>query len=141
MSISYLNEQVVFRLKNKRSYTAWLKNVAEKEKKAIDTLSYIFCDDAFLLQVNQQYLNHDTYTDIITFDYSSPQGLAGDIFISIERVRENALKYKVSAEEELRRVMVHGLLHLAGYKDKTAAQKKRMRQKEDHYIKRFNTFA
>jgi gliding motility-associated lipoprotein GldD/rRNA maturation RNase YbeY len=141
MSIHYLNEQVTFQLKHKRRHTAWLKYSAEKEKKQIDILSYIFCNDAYLLKVNQQYLQHDTYTDIITFDYSSDQGLSGDIFISVERVQENAVKYKVSMEEELCRVMVHGLLHLAGYKDKTKTQKDRMRQKESYYLKRFNTFA
>lgn len=101
----------------------------------IRRLNYIFCTDEYLLQINQKYLNHDTLTDIITFDHSEADGLLeGDIFISLERVKENARKYKAAFKHELSRVMAHGLLHLMGYKDKTQAQKKAMRSKEDAFL-------
>ena len=98
-------------------------------------LNYIFCSDAYLLQINQQYLNHDTYTDIITFDNSEQEKvIVGDIFISAERISENALKFKVPEANEMHRVIIHGALHLLGYKDKTAESKKLMTQMEDNYL-------
>jgi len=100
-------------------------------------LNYIFCSDAYLLQINQQYLNHDTYTDIITFDNSETEKvITGDIFISIERIRENAAKYNITEADELHRVIIHGALHLLGYKDKTAVTKQKMTEKEDFYLSR-----
>lgn len=94
-----------------------------EKRKRIGQLDYVFCSDAYLLNINKQFLNHDTYTDIITFDYTEDAVLGGEIYISIDRVKENALKFDVTLTEELCRVMVHGLLHLAGYKDKTAGHK------------------
>ncbi|MDQ3277373.1 MAG: rRNA maturation RNase YbeY [Bacteroidota bacterium] len=109
-----------------------------KEGKRVDSINYIFCNDAYLLQINQQYLDHDTLTDIITFELS-PKGqpLLSDIYISIERVRENAKTYHSSFTKELRRVLFHGALHLAGYKDKTKEQEKEIRLKEEEYLGAF----
>ena len=114
----------------------WLKKIATKENKSIKDLNYIFCSDEYLLSINQQYLKHNTYTDIITFDNSNKEeeNISGDIFISLERVKENAEKFNVSFEKELFRVLAHGLLHLIGYKDKTAKDSKIMRSKEDEAL-------
>jgi rRNA maturation RNase YbeY len=101
-------------------------------------LNYIFCDDAYLLTINQTYLQHDNYTDIITFDYTVGKVLSGDIYISIERVSENSVSYQVSLQDELLRVMAHGLLHLVGYKDKEQKHIAEMRKKEDEKIKMFH---
>ena len=133
--IAFLTEDITFELKEKLKHKAWLKEAAKAEGFRIGELNYIFCSDVYLLDINQKYLGHDTLTDIVTFDNSEdPKMIEGDIFISIERVRENALKFD-TAESELKRVMVHGLLHLAGYKDKDRAQKELMRNKENEYLK------
>ena len=108
------------------------------EGKLCSELSYIFCDDAYLLEINKEYLNHNTYTDIITFDYSTPNSISGDLFISIERVKDNAQKFGISELEELRRVMVHGVLHLLGYKDKEESEIAEMRLKEEEKLKMFH---
>ena len=132
--ITFLTEDIIFGLKEKLKHKAWLKNVAKAEGFKIGALNYIFCSDAYLLDINQKYLSHNTLTDIVTFDHSEdPQMIEGDIFISIERVRENALKFDSEASE-LKRVMVHGLLHLIGYKDKDKAQKALMRNKENEHL-------
>jgi rRNA maturation RNase YbeY len=133
--IAFLTEDITFELKEKLKHKAWLKEAAKAEGFRIGELNYIFCSDDYLLDINQKYLGHDTLTDIVTFDNSEdPKMIEGDIFISIERVQENALKFD-TAESELKRVMVHGLLHLAGYKDKDKAQKELMRNKENEYLK------
>ncbi len=133
--IAFLSEDITFELKEKLKHKAWLKDAAKAEGFKIGELNYIFCSDAYLLDINQKYLGHDTLTDIVTFDNSEdPKMIEGDIFISIERVQENALKFD-TAESELKRVMVHGLLHLAGYKDKDKAQKELMRNKENEHLK------
>jgi rRNA maturation RNase YbeY len=133
--ITFLTEDITFELKEKLKHKAWLKDSAKAEGFKIGELNYIFCSDAYLLDINQKYLGHDTLTDIVTFDNSEdPKMIEGDIFISIERVRENALKFD-TAESELKRVMVHGLLHLAGYKDKDKAQKELMTLKENEHLK------
>ena len=133
--ITFLTEDITFGLKEKLKHKAWLKDAAKAEGFAIGELNYIFCSDAYLLDINQKYLGHDTLTDIVTFDNSEdPKMIEGDIFISIERVRENAIKYDTK-DTELKRVMVHGLLHLAGYKDKDKAQKELMRNKENEHLK------
>ncbi len=131
MPIRYFSEQVEFEIKNKRKISNWILSVAKKEKKAIGDLTYVYCSDDYLWSLNQKFLNHKTLTDIITFDYSEGKTLAGEIYISIERVAENAQKFKVGFEDELHRVMIHGILHLAGYKDKRSAQKALMRKKEE----------
>lgn len=133
--ITFLTEDITFGLKEKLKHKAWLKDVAKAEGFTIGELNYIFCSDAYLLDINQKYLSHDTLTDIVTFDNSEdPKMIEGDIFISIERVRENAIKFDTK-DSELKRVMVHGLLHLAGYKDKDKAQKELMRNKENEHLK------
>ncbi len=133
--IAFLTEDITFELKEKLKHKAWLKEAAKAEGFRIGGLNYIFCSDVYLLGINQKYLGHDTLTDIVTFDNSEdPKMIEGDIFISIERVQENALKFD-TAESELKRVMVHGLLHLAGYKDKDTAQKELMRNKENEHLK------
>ena len=119
-------------------YQEWIKNVISSEDKKTGELSFIFCDDDYLLEMNQEYLDHDTYTDIISFDASVGNILNGDIFISTERVAENAETYTVPFIEEFRRVMIHGVLHLCGYKDKTAEEEKIMRAKEEEKMKMFH---
>jgi rRNA maturation RNase YbeY len=112
--------------------------VIQSESKKEGDINYVFCDDDYLVGINLQYLNHNTLTDIISFDYSVGNELHGDIFISIQRVRENAIEFDVAFEEELKRVIVHGVLHYCGYKDKSAKDKKEMRLKEDEKIKLFH---
>ena len=134
-TVHFFYEDVDFHFKAIRNTKSWLREVIKAENKKLGALSYIFCSDAFLADVNLQYLNHTTLTDIITFDTSENVHLIeGEIYISIERVKENALKFKVSLDQELHRVMVHGVLHLLGYSDKTSQQKKIMRKKEDAYL-------
>jgi rRNA maturation RNase YbeY len=133
--ISFFEEDIQYNLKDKIKVKQWIKDTIAAEGHTLDELTYIFCSDAYLLQINQQYLNHDTYTDIITFDNSSEDGvITGDIFISIERIRENAAKFDQSVINELHRVIIHGTLHLLGYKDKTAVDSKNMTQMEDKYL-------
>jgi rRNA maturation RNase YbeY len=132
------NYELEFILENESLISDWLSEVILSENKEEGEINYIFCDDDYLLEINQQYLNHDTLTDIISFDYSIGNELHGDIFISIERVRENAIDFKVSFEEELKRVLVHGVLHYCGYKDKTDEDEMTMRLKEDEKIKMFH---
>lgn len=135
--IQFCTEDITFSLKEKIKHKAWLNEVAKQEGKKILELTYVFCSDEYLLQINQEYLNHDTLTDIVTFDNSEdPKKIEGDIFISIERVKENGNKLGTS-ETELERVMVHGLLHLLGYKDKKKEDKALMTEKEDFYIKQY----
>jgi rRNA maturation RNase YbeY len=135
--IQFCTEDITFSLKDKLKHKAWLNEVAKQEGKKILELSYVFCSDDYLLQINQEYLNHDTLTDIVTFDNSEdPNKIEGDIFISIDRVKENGEKLGTS-ETELERVMVHGLLHLLGYKDKKKEDKALMTEKEDFYIKQY----
>jgi rRNA maturation RNase YbeY len=135
--IHFCTEDITFSLQEKLKHKAWLNEVAKQEGKKILELTYVFCSDEYLLQINQEYLNHDTLTDIVTFDNSEdPKKIEGDIFISIERVRENGNKLGTS-ETELERVMVHGLLHLLGYKDKKKEDKALMTEKEDFYIKQY----
>ena len=133
-SIAFNNESITLKLKNKKEIKSWLLSVAEEEDYKFNFLNYIFTSDSSLLKLNQDYLSHNTLTDIITFDLSDDLHTGGDIFISIDRVKENSIKFVSSFEEELLRVMVHGLLHLIGYKDKTGPQKKIMRSKENFYL-------
>lgn len=133
--IQFFNEDVVFKMQQVRKTRAWLKHVIETEEFVLNQLNYVFCSDEYLLNINRQYLNHDFYTDIITFDNSEGEGeVEGDIFISIDRVKENAQELHKSFEEELRRVLVHGILHLVGYDDIEDEQELQMRNKEDFYI-------
>ncbi|EAS20670.1 conserved hypothetical protein, UPF0054 family [Flavobacteria bacterium BBFL7] len=132
------NYQFDFKLTDEIYFSKWLDAIASSENKSIGDLSYVFCTDEFLLDINQQYLNHDTLTDIITFDYCDDQLIHGEIYISIDRVKENASDFQVTFTEELLRVMAHGLLHLLGYGDKLDEEKVIMRLKEDEKINMFH---
>ena len=135
ISFNYEND---FELEHEDAVTEWISKVILSEDKKEGEINYIFCDDAYLLEINQQYLHHDTLTDIISFDYSVGNELHGDVFISVERVRENASDFNVSFYEEILRVMVHGVLHYCGYKDKRESDEIRMREKENEKIKLFH---
>lgn len=126
-----------FLIENPAEYSSWIERIISSESKNSGEVNYIFCDDDYLFKINVDYLDHDTLTDIISFDYSDHLNIQGDIFISIERVKENAKEYNVSLENELRRVMAHGILHYCGYKDKTEEDSKIMRQKEEEKIALF----
>jgi rRNA maturation RNase YbeY len=132
--ISYYTQDIDFTFKNKAANSQWLKVVAESEIRRLGQISIIFCSDNYILDINMKYLQHDYFTDIITFDYCKGDKLSGDLFISIDSVRENARTYGVEFLEELYRVMVHGLLHLIGYDDHTKTQIVQMRAKEDYYL-------
>ena len=117
----------------------WLEFIINAEEKKLSSISYIFCSDRYLHSINLEYLQHDNYTDIITFPYTSPPIIEGDIFISVDRLKENAEKFKVSFSEEFLRVVAHGLLHLCGYNDKTEKEKSIMREKENDALKSFRS--
>ena len=129
------NYETDFVLVNEGILAEWINDCIKNEEHRLEEINYIFCDDEYLLKLNVEFLNHDTLTDIISFDNSVGKIIQGDIFISIERVKENAIDFKVSTLEELYRVMVHGVLHYCGYKDKSEDEEKVMRQKENHYLK------
>ncbi|NII24502.1 rRNA maturation RNase YbeY [Pseudoflavitalea sp. X16] len=126
-------------LRNRQALKAFIPSIFKREKVPLTSLTYIFCSDDYLLDINRQYLNHDYYTDIITFDLSEGEGgTVGEIYISIDRVRDNARQFNTSLSEELHRVIFHGALHLCGYKDKTAQEEKLMRTKEAEYLAKWN---
>lgn len=139
MHIDFFCENISFSLKKKSVIKDWILSAIKKEKQKAGTISFIFCNDKFLLSLNKKFLKHNTLTDIITFPTSSLSGARGEvsaeIFISIPRVKENAKKFEVSFDNELHRVMIHGILHLCGYADKTPGNKKEMRKREDLYLK------
>ena len=134
MSIQYFSEDVSIPKIRRRNTTTWIKNVITSEGKVLGDISFIFCSDDYLLEVNRKYLGHDYYTDIITFDYVNDLIMSGDIFISLDRVRENAGEFKTTFGDELNRILVHGVLHLLGYKDKSKKDKNLMTEKEDFYL-------
>ncbi|GAB1444996.1 MAG: rRNA maturation RNase YbeY [Cyclobacteriaceae bacterium] len=135
MAVRFFSEEITFKIAHPRKTTSWIKEVIKKEKGQLDELNYIFCSDKYLLSINQQYLKHNTLTDIITFSNAKKgQPISGDIYISIERVKENAKQFKTSFDEELHRVIIHGILHLLGYKDKKPDDKALMRKKEEAYL-------
>lgn len=131
------NYETDFELSDETLYADWISEVITSELKTEGEINYIFCNDEYLLEINRQYLDHDTLTDIISFDYSEGNTLQGDIFISTERVMDNAADFGVSFQEELKRVMAHGVLHYCGYKDKSEADEQLMRQKEEEKMKLF----
>ena len=132
------NYETEFELPNEDQLSNWLSQVILSENKKEGDINDIFCNDEYLLNLNEQYLDHDTLTDIISFDYTVGNELHGDIFISIERVRENAQDFNVTFDEELKRVLAHGILHYCGFKDKSEEDEQLMRQKEDEKIKMFH---
>ncbi|NRF38442.1 rRNA maturation RNase YbeY [Pedobacter foliorum] len=134
-SVNFFTEDTNYTVKKKTIIKNWLKSAVEAEGYQLKELNFILCSDEYLLRINQDYLNHDTYTDVITFDNSEElKTIVGDIFISIERIKENAATFKHTVEQELCRVMIHGALHLLGYKDKGKAAKTKMTDREDHYL-------
>ena len=132
--IRYFCEDIRFTYKNKLANNRWLKMVAGSEIRKIGDINVIFCSDNYILDGNMKYLQHDYFTDIITFDYCEGKVLSGDLFISVDSVRENSIEFGTDFEEELHRVIVHGVLHLIGYDDHTDEDKKVMRQKENYYL-------
>lgn len=138
MSVKYFNEGIAFPKVKKRITSRWIKQVISIEEKRVGDISFIFCSDEYLLDVNRKYLNHDYYTDIITFDDVEGNVINGDIFISVDRVKENSIEFQTSFENEIHRIIIHGVLHLLGYKDKAKKDKKLMTEKEDWYLKLFN---
>ena len=137
--IYFFSEEVKYTLKNKIQIRSWIKDTIAAEGYKLGELNFILCSDEYLLAMNQQFLKHDTYTDVITFDNSEEESkIVGDIFISIERIQENATHFKGTVQHELCRVMVHGTLHLLGYKDKGKAAKTLMTEKEDYYLSKLN---
>jgi probable rRNA maturation factor len=138
-AIRFFRENINFRLKNSLKVQEWILGVAKKEKHTVQNLHYIFCTDQALLERNIQFLKHNTFTDIITFDLSEKEtSIIGEIYISVDRIKENALKFEQTQEQELHRVMIHGVLHLCGYGDKTKTEKEEMRRLENHYLKKRN---
>ena len=134
-AINFFSEEIEFVLKRKRLQRAWLEQCIRLEKKQLVAVSFLFCSDSYLLGINKKYLKHDTLTDTVSFNYSEEaKKIEGDIYISVERVLENSAKFSDSFEEEISRVMIHGVLHLCGYNDKPLKQRVAMKKKEDRYL-------
>lgn len=138
IDICFYNEDVNYVLVSKQKIRSWLLQVIDQEQKELGTVSYIFCSDNYLLTMNRQYLKASYFTDVITFDYTEGVFISGDVFISIDRVKENAKLYQQKYFQEMLRVILHGILHLCGYKDKTSQEIKQMREKEDYYLQKFD---
>jgi probable rRNA maturation factor len=139
--IFFFTEDIRFVFRSKAAYKKWLQFIAVSENSAIENLTFIFCSDAYLLDINRQYLNRTYYTDVIAFDLErNSDKVIGEIYISIDRVRENATQYGFSFDQELSRVMAHGLLHLLGYRDSNKSKKLEMTAKEDYYLAMLSGF-
>lgn len=136
--ITFHSEDIQFKINARRKYKAWINAVIHQNGLKTGDITYIFCSNPYILQINRQYLNHDYFTDIITFNYNENKTISGDIFVSIDTVRANAVEYKVSFEEELQRVMIHGVLHLIGFDDHSREDKMMMRQKETDALNIFH---
>lgn len=132
------DDSVSFNLKNKRFIKSWIKDIIQQNKKELGDINYIFCSDEKILEINKEFLKHDYYTDIISFDYCEVNKINGDIFISIDTVKSNSIKYKTEFIEELHRVIVHGVLHFLGFKDKTKIDTEKMREAENKALIRLN---
>lgn len=137
MAITFQNQEIEFKLNELAKTKSWIKKIIELEKKKPGQINFVFTSDEEVLKANVKYLNHTTYTDIITFDYCEDKIINGDIIISIERVKENAEKFKSTFETEIKRVMIHGVLHLCGYKDKSVKDAAVMREKENWALRKF----
>ncbi len=137
MPIAFSNNNIRFSLKNKTLVKNWVESVIKKEKKLPGKIQFVFTNDESLLEINKSFLNHNTLTDIITFDYCEEKKVNGEIYISVERVKENAKKFNVDFENEILRVIIHGVLHLCGYKDKSKSDAEFMRKKENAALKLF----
>ena len=134
MAINFDTHEIKYSLKNKRKIVSWIKEIVFNHNKSVGAISIVFTNDEYILETNKQYLQHNYYTDIITFDYSNEKVIEGDILISLDTVRSNAIKYNATFENELLRVIIHGILHLIGFKDKTEAQSKVMRNNENQSL-------
>lgn len=137
MAVSFQNQNIKFNLSDKLKIKSWIKQIVESEKKQLGQINFVFTSDEELLKTNIEFLAHDTFTDIITFDYCEGKMINGDIIISVERVKDNSEKFKTDLNEELKRVIIHGVLHLCGYKDKSKADAELMRKKENAALKKF----
>lgn len=134
-SINFFTEEINFSLKDENKLRHWISEIVSQNNKILQNINYIFTSDMYLSKINEEYLDHKTLTDIVTFDQSSEKDIIeGDIYISVDTVRDNAKKFNCSFNHELHRVMIHGVLHLLGFNDKTPAQKKEMRKNENHYL-------
>jgi len=139
MPIRFFYEQTKYKIEYPRKTVKWIIESARRERKSVVNINYIFCSDRYLLRLNQEFLNHNTFTDIITFDDSVGKNISGEIFISLDRVKENSLKFNSPFQIELLRVMMHGILHLAGYRDKKPKEISTMRKKEEAYLSLWQT--
>ncbi len=139
MAIYFSSENLDFELENESKVKKWISAVVNAQNSRVGNINYLFCDDAYLININRTYLNHDTYTDIITFDYVEGNVVSGDIMISVERVKENATLFSTTFEQELHRVVIHGVLHLLGQADKTDEEATEMRKKEEAALALWNT--
>ena len=138
--VNFFFDNASISLKNRKKLKLFIKFIFNQEKRKLAALNYIFCRDKRVRQINKEYLGHDYFTDIITFEFSEPgQPVISDVYISVDRVKENTVSHETSLNEEVHRVMFHGALHLCGYADKTAAEKKRMRKREDFYLSKFTS--
>lgn len=135
--IDFNFEDIEFDLPDKKRLVRWITSVVKDEGRTLGNVSYIFCSDEYLWSMNKEYLNHDYYTDIITFDYVKDNVISGDLFVSYDRIKDNAEKFNVLRETELLRVMIHGVLHLVGYDDITDELEKEIHQREDHYLEKW----
>jgi len=135
--IEFVTEDISHISINEDNITDWIEKIINQENKLLGDVCFIFCSDIYLLKINQEYLQHDYYTDVITFDYSNNNIISGDIFISIDRINDNANTYNISFNNELLRVIIHGILHLIGYNDKTDKEKKIMTSKENESLKQY----
>jgi rRNA maturation RNase YbeY len=138
MAIYFYTEDISFTLSNKKIIRSWINQISSKHHKKVGNINYIFCSDHKILEINQEFLNHDYYTDIISFDYSEKDTISGDIYISIDTVKSNTLKFDVLFKEELHRVIIHGILHFIGYKDKKKTDSDNMRKLENESLKILN---
>lgn len=138
MAIRFSCVDVPEQINYKRKVSTWIKQSVAEETKSIGDISIVLCSDDYILETNRQYLQHDYFTDIITFDYSENENLSGDLLISIHTVKNNSTTYEVSFHDELRRVIIHGVLHLCGYKDKSKKDAKLMREKENYYLAKYD---
>ena len=141
MPINYQSQDIKFVLKEKRKVSKWINDVIKLHQKKLGNVSYIFCSNQYILELNQQYLSHNYFTDIITFDYCYDNKVEGDIFISIDTVLDNSHRFKTNYNDELLRVIIHGVLHLVGFSDKTPKQQKQMRVLEDEALSIFYSYA
>jgi rRNA maturation RNase YbeY len=131
------NYQKKAAFKDKLKLKSFLLKLIKKEKHKLDSLNIVFCSDEYLLKINNEFLSHNYFTDVITFDFSVESTISGEIYISVDRIKENAISYKTTFQQELHRVIFHGILHLCGYKDKTTSQKTEIRAKEDYYLSQY----